>query len=447
MFKGKFEFDSTCPNVGTEMRLFRAASGGRSVIDMMQPRHDPYHDEIRNLVAGNAYAIRNMYSLDCAAEVVQVVEGDAVSERERQRDWMRNFVLVATDITDPEVADSYVYAAACKDRANWSDNLADIVTKMDALGPEDLQTLREFSQNYALMDYTVEQLRLMARVGRGNQTELTRLKDHDVQVVFRNRMGDSPDGALRDVPKEFDDEHARTLFFDVESWDDIDVHRQQLLDRGIHPSKVIISMHANAGFAVMYRKPSIGSTKAFFQSANVNTEQYVAYRNATQGAIDGGQRILLSDVKLGDLVRDCMQPSRGIDDHHFTTGMKVVILDACLGGGESEIQHIDNTTGEVISIGTASLTSELGNDLAAQGSSDIMIFGAPESIQTRDSGHFGVYYHHTRGAAPIPAKLLQVMPNGTVQPHEVDEIPLRNFQSTRPTYLYDLPANRENPRQ
>jgi len=441
LFKSEFEFDSERPYVDTGVGLLRAACGGRSAIDIMRPSHDPYHDEIRNLVASNASTIGAMYRLD---SLTMPTDDEALSETERHRAWMRNFVLAATDIVDPEIADSYIYVASSKDPVSWPDNLARIMTTMDALSPEELQTLREFSQTYTLMDYTVEQLRLMARVARGDEAEIARLKEHDVQVVFRNRMGDSPSGALRDVPKKFDDEHARTLFFDVQSWDDIDIHRQQLKDRGIRPSKVVISMHANAGFAAMYSKPPIGSTTGPFQSASVGTPQYTAHRTATQGMIDGGQRITISETKLADLVRDGMQPSRGIDDHHSTSGMKVVILDACLGGEEGEMHHADPVTGEVFSIGTASLASGLGNEFASQGLSDIMIFAAPASIQTRDSGHFGVYYHHTAETRSIPAKLLQIMPDGTIQPHEVDEIPLRNFESTRPEYFYQLIANREN---
>jgi hypothetical protein len=85
---------------------------------------------------------------------------------ETRRVLMRTALMRATGISDPELADSYIYAAsqdasADKPGEQW---LPHIIQKVETLGPEKLTRLRQYNGLYALSYYTLEQLELMAQL-------------------------------------------------------------------------------------------------------------------------------------------------------------------------------------------------------------------------------------------------------------------------------------------
>ena len=185
---------------------------------------DPLRDEVRDMFLSPRGMEWLVYletrSSDRGNPRPRLSTEKAIERRvEGERIWMRDVVLAATDITDPELADGYVYAASRNIIGDGGQRAVDIVHKIETLGMEKLAAIRNFSGNYALFDYSMEQLERMALLASGDKQEIARLQDHDVQVVFINEVGDFND-VLSDVPTLMDDERHRTIFFETQGWSD-----------------------------------------------------------------------------------------------------------------------------------------------------------------------------------------------------------------------------------
>ena len=410
--------------------FLQGAYGLERPADLLMPTDDPYKAEIRDqLLSTNG--MKWLHHLETYVKDRPYEEfTKEIGERDKmvQRVWMRDIVLRATSIDDPELADSYIYAASC---SNYQKELVvDIVQKIEVLGPAKLATLREFAGIYALSDYSLDQLERMVRVADGDPAELAHLGLHDVTVLISNKMGDYNSVLSRD-PEMVDDERKRVLFFEMQSA--VDVYRifQKLAAKGIKPSTLLIAAHGSKGSFSIDRKPAQNSNDRFSDIPVIDTRDFVEEINNTLGLSAGYQAHALHGMKgFARLVEDYMAPSKGVDDDAQNIGGKKIAFITCSAAGERKIADKDPKTGENVEVDSASIVSQLAADLAKSGvSTEVEIYGADDSIQSHPSPrgfHYSVLQQGEGDRTKHGAVLVTVYGNTTTK-EEVDEIPLRNF--------------------
>ncbi len=387
--------------------------------------NDPEDEAVRGMMLSKG-AMRWMYNNDPRTDT-NLSENDALTES--YRSWMRDIVLAATEITEPELADDYVFAAA-HDRTDRETLVGDIVHKIDSIGLEGLADLRRYSGICALSDYSLEQLERMVKVAHNDPTELARLKDHDLTVVFTNKMGDH-NNILHTNPAMIDDERGRSLFFEMQGVHDIYRAMFRLRAQGLKPASIVIAAHGYPGLLSLKSKPSISGARPVDDVLVIHKPALVQQVNDTTASEGNFRGYALHGMKpLSKLVDEGMQPSRGVDDAAATVGHKKIVFVTCEAAKEAPQRDLDPQTAKGFEIGTASIAGQLATDLATHSKSSVIeIYGATESIQARDVRR-GIEYSGRRddefGRSHLAVTRFTVQ-NGKVTSDEVSEIPLRNF--------------------
>lgn len=421
-----------------QISFLQGAYGLERPIDLLQPTEDKYANAVRRQLLSKNGAQR-LYELEITAHHdIQVTTPEGQKTVTRQ--WMQEVVLRATDIADPEQADSYIFAASQTNPSKGGGKLlvGDIVQKVDSLGLEKLAAIRNYSGNYALSDYSPEQLERMARLASGDPELIAYLQQHDVTVVFTNKMGDH-NNILSNVPEMTEDEAQRTLYVEIQSLDDIYRFATNIHASGILPSTYIFAIHGAKGQLPVMEKPPLGTTKSFAHILAVHSPAFVQEVTATDGRKEAFSGHAMEDMKgFARLTETYMQPSRAIDDPVEALGSKRQAFIAC--NSAADVQRRDlNTTGDWIKTDEwDSIVSRLAKDLAKSDvSGRIEIFGAGTDIQMRASAR-GIGYTSlklkaeiTDGAHgemmahdPLQASVFR-LDNGCITRHAVDEILLR----------------------
>ncbi|HJQ09166.1 MAG TPA: hypothetical protein VJ836_06825 [Candidatus Saccharimonadales bacterium] len=417
--------------LNTEIGFLQNVYGLSRPIELLRPTEesDSYRDEVRQLLLTEK-GIKWLFYVEInAGRDVGKEEYSTEREQELKRGWMRDVVLTATDIHDPKLADHYAYAAS-RDSMNGELKAGDIVQKIEALGADKLAKLREFSGNYALADYSLDQLERMALLASGDAGEIARLQAHDVNVVFVNKMGDH-NNILSSIPSTFDDPRRRTLFFEIQGLPDIYRAIQALHRLGVAPSTFTLAVHGNIGQLPIVRKPDIDDPKHFMHVATIHARAFVDQANERYGEEQGFHGFSLHSMEgFARMVDKYMQPSKGVDDAYELQGAKTVILDACYAATEVSVKDIDTNTGEPVELEAASIVSQVANDLVNNGvHSKVVLYGADTGIQTRPSSRGFEYTVRTKGTFDrelLGATKIEI-DNGRLSSSHVLEVPLRNF--------------------
>ncbi len=357
-------------------------------------------------------------------------------DKEQRRVWMREVVQTATDMEDVEMADSYVYAASRSDTRDHV-RIVDVIQKIELLGKEKLASIRGFNGIYALADYSLDQLEAMALIAEGYPDELDRLREHDVTVMFTNKMGDG-NNILSKNPAMVDDKSRRVIFFEIQSLRDIYQSIHRLHERGIKPSTLILAAHLFRGQVPVARKPPVDSTRERLAVASVHTSALVEHANATSDGSDFGYT-MYGMKGLGRLVDDFMQPSRGIDDPAESAGRKRAVFLSCESAAELQVRDFNNETGKVESLGyEASVIGRIADDMVESGvRSEIELFGAGAAIQIKETPRgFGYTVRVDGHGRAAEAGIKLAVAYGEVARSHVEEIQLRNF---------DKEPGKENP--
>jgi hypothetical protein len=419
-------------SLGQQVSLLQTVYGEERPIDLLKPApHDPTRTILRKQLL-SPHAMRHLFYVEVSSKSSHDANRgfDEEGEKEKYRVWMRDVVLRATDITDPELADSYVYAAS-RDIRNAEQYVPDIIQKIEALGLQKLAAIREFGDNRALADYSIDQLERTALLAAGDAKEIARLQEHDVHVVFTNKMGDH-NNVLKSVPKIMDDERWRTVFIEIQGLHDIYRDMSKLHKLGIAPSTIVFAHHGSTGQALIVPKPTLKGIDRIMQVASIHARAYVDKINNDYGKTDNIHGYSMHGMEgFKRIVDEYMQPSRGIDDAEDSTGQKTIIFDACLAADEKPVKDLSASTGEKIELANVSVISQLAHDLAHGGvESNVVLYGANDGIQTKPTAR-GFHYtvrqknpfdgREQQGARKIEIK------HSKITQHQVMEVPLRNF--------------------
>jgi hypothetical protein len=340
------------------------------------------------------------------------------------REWYREAIMAATDVEDASQADSYTYALS---RGNFGMYLTDgLAKRINEFGPAKLQTILEFSGISSLSSYTDEQLTLMHEVATGNQDEIDRLKQHDVNVVFVNRDGDH-NGVSAEVTQRVDDEQQRTLFFEISNPLQIYQNMKKLHELGITPSTMLFAAHGSAGQYIISERPALDESKGVMHVASHHGQDLLDEVTKDDPKLEG-----YSLEKANGLIRSIerfMQPSRGIDDPDNDLGRKKIISLSCQFDAEV-FRAVIGPDGERMRIAKVSLMRRLGEVLAERlVDQQIDIYGADISTNKQTRTQSGFHYNTMRNGAisPYTASVLHV--DGTsLSWHKLNEVKLRKVK-------------------
>ncbi len=428
-------------NLGPSMTFLQKAYGLDRTINLLTVSDDPYKTEVRDLLL-TQNGMSSLFIKEQRSEQLVGEEKSGKPAKEIARGLMRDIVLAATSIDDPELADSYVYAASRYGSSKlWPVLTLDIIHKIEALGPDKLATLREFAGIHALDSYSMDQLERMIRVADADPTELTHLGMHDVTALITNKMGDH-NGILSRNPAMIDDDRKRTIFFEIQSVADMYRLSQKLESRGIQPSTLVFGAHGSNGEFSIMTKPPIESTKERAEVFTIHTPSAMKQWPPTEVISSDSQGHALSKVQRGfaRLIEDYMAPSKGIDDDTQNIGGKKIVFIMCKAAKETNQVARNPTTETNETIGITSTIGQFGENLAKIGTSTkVEIYGADVSIQMEPTPR-GLYYtaNEPTGDEPRvtteerqahPAVQVNVFGNNVIQ-ERIDEIPLRNFDKT-----------------
>ncbi len=421
-------------SIGAAVDFLQAMYGTEHPTDLLQPHVDDNANTLamrHQLVNGNV--LKYMYYAEVSSKWDR---HDPPRYREQQainREWMREIVLRATDIDDPEIADDYVFAASRNTGFDWEFSAADIIDKINSIGIQELATIRDFSRNCALNDYSPDQLERMARLAQGDPEEIAYLQEHDVIVILSNKMGDH-NNILHTLPEQIDDAHKRTIIFEIQSLTDVYRSLQKLHALNILPSTIVPAAHSAPGQFIVSRKPDFEGQEHPIDIATIHTRTFVDKINKTLGSEKGFEGFAIDDMRgFARMVDEWMQPSRGIDDPDEDVGIKKVVFTSCNMGVEGTVTDLDDT-GQELKLHKASVVSGLAESLKESGSSSrVKIYGAPDGIQLKPTSrgfHFSVSRQEISDLDDMQELLAAIeveLNNGIVTRSTVSEVELRNF--------------------
>jgi hypothetical protein len=369
-----------------ELNALKAAYGTSSLTELLGVGGDEYGDKLRSVLLQPS-PIRWIRHNE--QEHSDGTEFKWHQTQEAARKWMSRAVECATGMPSAEASD-YVFSASRRNDTENTDTI-DIINKINHFGLDRTRQLAAFSGIHGLEAYTTEQLERMEAMAVNPTEASERLAQHDVTAVMINRFGDH-NGILRNVAADFDDSSRRTVFFEINSMDDI-YHRMVTLRKaGVQPSTLILAAHSAPGqFMVSdVREKAKGQERR--DIATVAGRKLVAMANSNGDLDPGDYSYSMHGMKgMARLVEKYMKPSQGIDDDSHDQGRKKIIYVACHAGTVVKTREIDDN-GEIIQTGMESVISRLGKDLIDSGvQSNIDIYGAPGGIQMH-STELGVHY-------------------------------------------------------
>ena len=405
-----------------ELEVLRTAYGLETMTDLLGVGGNEYDDKLRGVLL-HKHAIRwirfNEQERNDDYKWAEV--------QETARVWMTKALQAASGI-DAEEASDYVFSAS---RRGEDQAIVDVISKFDYFGVDRIRKITEFTGIHGLEVYTVGQLERMEALATDPEGVAKRLEQHDVNVVLNNRFGDH-NGVMGNVAADFDDDTERTLFFEITRLEDIYKRVSTLKKSGIKPSTLVLAAHSAPGQFTVSDLREIGHTR--HDVATIASRKLVAMANGSAKLEPGVKAFAFSmhGMKgMARLVEDYMRPSRALDDDASDIGRKKIIFQACYAASEIKQGDVDENN-EKYQIGTESVISQLGKDLAASGiKSAVDIYGAPAGIQMHRTS-FGVRYSGQLDLdigerTPMQAERVRVE-HGHIEKQVVDEITLRKIK-------------------
>lgn len=355
------------------------------------------------------------------------------SDRESNRVWMREICSRALNISE-EDADAYVFSASADFSAVGP--VLDIIGKVEHFGIERVKALSEATGIKGLEGYTIEQLERMERFAAESESVAEELAERDVNILMVNRSGDH-NGVMLEVAGRVDDESSssRTLFFEIDSANDVYRYFSKLKKAGITPSTLVLAAHGSKGRIIISdeRNPEMAKDDL----VGIDDRGYMRHLDETN-PVTGRRRLSIDGMSgFARIVEDYMQESRGFDDIDQDIGRKKIVFISCEAAVDTDLHTIDAQQGEVKAV--ESLVSQLGKDLQQSGvSSSIDIYGASDSIQVSRTEHGLEYtgqpgmenghYKLSEGYTYTRSKLHAVkvsLESGNMTERDVDEVILR----------------------
>lgn len=235
----------------------------------------------------------------------------------------------------PEIATEYMKATAIRLRfdSNFGqigsvmnveklrDELWQTMQKMYYLGPE---TLNRLNQTFGLENiwrYSALELDTLVALDRNDPDKIDWLREGDVTVVFEDLRNDY-NGAMTEYNNYFKPS-GRTIRFELTNPSDIYRRMAYLKKRGIKPATFVYGAHGEPGKTHAGEiKTKDHDTETVFAASAYFTSKESSYRS---------NEIAIQQTQFGRLVRDYMQPNRGIDCDPENVGRKQVILSTCSG--------------------------------------------------------------------------------------------------------------------
>lgn len=398
------------------IKVLKKVHGFERAIDVLSLDDIGVRVLVKNLVAGKAVIKLDRFDRPD-------LDGRYLENRDEQkRIWMRDAMTYVTGITD-KLADDYAYPLS---RSIFGSYYLDSLAKRVAtFGTERIQRLTEFSGIKALSYYSDDQLERMFKLADHDESEITRLQNHDVIVVFIARMADH-NGISEAVNAQFEDDAKRTLFFEVQHPTDVYRKLGLLHKMGIQPSSLVFSGHGSDGQFIFGEKPDIGKSEGTIHAVVYSEPGFISKRE--QANLKGYS--LPHAVGFMRAVRDYMQPSRGIDDPDGDTGRKKIISTSCLADAmgfraatikNEKVIHADRfRTSLLRTLGDAVARSYMG------GEQHVDVYGAEISTNNRTSTPLGFFYNALRNGrlARYPASVVHV-DNGKAVWTKVDDVNVR----------------------
>lgn len=183
------------------------------------------------------------------------------------------------------------------------------------IGGDYLKQIHEQFGVEVLEAYGVDQVWLLVDLAQKDPATIEHLRGGDVTVVFANARGDH-NGAIVNSAKKFIKTSGRTILFEVKEAGDIYRRMAYLQQLGIKPSTLVYDSHGHPGMT------TFGESGGGFRAGD------------RAGFIDpdgNSDKISIKQTQFGRLVRNYMQPNRGIDSTTENIGKKQIILATCSG--------------------------------------------------------------------------------------------------------------------
>jgi len=346
-----------------------------SVTGLLGLGGDEFSDHIRSSLISE-HGLRQIKYIDSPLDYDKL----PAENQKLDQAWMAKAISAATAMPADEAVK---YAFSVSRRPNVK-GLADLIKVVEHFGLERLKTLSEKTGIYGLECYTIEQLERMERFVTEPAKMAEALADHDVTVVMTNRFGDYSD-TLNDTAAYFED-GDRVLFFEVATMSDVFRRMVAVHKAGIQPSTIAISTHANEGRLSIVDDHDPESNKQHYMAV-LATRQLIEHKKQqpkSPGDSKSDRFYSMSAMTgVARLVKDFMQPSRGIDDPEQDRGRRKIILAGCLLAKASPVKDL-GPDGEEVVIGEESVAGQLARDLQTSGISEpVDIYGSPDSMKPR----------------------------------------------------------------
>ena len=339
------------------------------------------------------------------------------------RSWMREAIMIATAINDPNQADAYTYSSSRNIFGVYG--LDTIVDRIKTYGPAKLKAIYEFANITALSSYSDEQLDRIYKLSQGDSAEIEYLNKHDVIVCLINMDGDH-NGVSAGVAERLDDEAERTLFFEITNPHQVYRHLKKLYDIGISPTTLIFASHGSAGQFYIGERPPLDSDKPTSHITVVIDQDLADFIVEKEG----DNRLKGYNISTANgLIRSVqrfMQPSRAIDDPDKDLGRKKIISLSCEFDGDSRRASL-GPDGETVNGERTTLLRRLGEVLVSKLKDEHLdIYGAVISTNQQTKTDKGFHYNQMRDGrwAPYPASVLHIDGQDT-EWHRLNEVQLR----------------------
>ncbi len=398
------------------LETLKVANGLSSVTELLGVSGSAYTDSIRTLLQCER-GINNIRFIDNKLDS----ELSSAETLEKNKKWISDMLSTVAGI-DKVAAENYAFSVSVR-----SENISilKVIKAFEHFGADRIQTISEATGIYGLESYTIEQLERMERFATSPETVANELKDHDVNVVFTNRVGDH-NGVLIETADTFDD-GDRTLFFEINKMDDIYRRFSKIKGAGIKPSTLVISAHGGRDGGMIYIADGRDIENKRYDVASVGARRFISAYNESSEAVDENIKAFSMHGMRGmaKLVDEYMQPSKGIEDPD--TGRRKIILSSCYSGVDAKVND-KNELDETVQTGTESIISQLGKDLVDSGfDGELDIYGAPDGIQMKRRGASVVYtgseIEYGTGRSKLHAEVVR-LEKGKLTQSQVDEIKL-----------------------
>ena len=257
--------------------------------------------------------------------------------------------------------------------------------------------------------YSPEELHMMQRLDEKDPVTIEHLKAGDVTVVFSNAMDDH-NGAI--VEKFlYRKPSGRTLRFEANHLSSIFRQMIYLNSLGIRPASLIYDTHGapgaitDGGVLLWAAEPRGG----IITHEDKNKQDRVMIKDGNYVHGDGMYR----------LVRDYMQPNRGIDSDDELIGKKQLVVSAC--SSDKPIRYKDGSNGSFVDkiakliAAPSDRSVEIGVHSRREYQNDVVLYGALEdmAVVNQENGRIGFVEYDTEVHRPLTTKKIINEPKKT----------------------------------